>query len=504
MDSKNQSYGIIYKNSAGRNLMVYTFKDQEELENYQLEMLANNRINGLLKSEVFRLNGEIHLLYDITSLVPIKKLFERKKFSRKDFHYFIKQIIEVLGAMERYLLDSGGIVFDSAYIFADPQNLELGYTYLPTKERTQSLDSLKNFLLDAIINEIRFIDEPSDNFIQRLIEILKDPGFEESSLKRYLNETDKVKSVPVHNIRVKPDLPKKEVDTKLSLQQIEAQKTLDVVKIKKLCYPAKSYIVLLSVIGTLILFCVALVLSGILSPGNPDSLLSLFGFILIGGAVTYLVYSKLFTPDKKTERIIEEKNKGLYTGKEYVNKAFNIPIHRSTDTYSGPTVKKDAIPISMKKPFSVSGQIGLFTAENEISVTGPFHNNARNIQIQDRTVILNAGNFNHPYLKRMLGNSTETIIIKQFPFMMGRLEGQVDYCINNPAVGKLHAEITKTNESYFISDMNSINGTIINGERIEPTKKSIIRNGDRISLGNEEFLFYCGNTDQVYTKNKDI
>ncbi len=497
MDSKNQSYGIIYKNSGGRNLIVYTFIDPKELVNYQLEMLANNRINGLLKSEVLRINGEIHLQYDITSLVPIKKLFERRKFSRKDFLYFIKQIIKLLGMMEPYLLDSGGIVFDSTYIFADPQNLDLGYIYLPTKERTQSLDSLKDFLLDAIINEIRFIDEPSDNFIQKLIEILKDPGFEGSSLEKYLNEMDKVKSVPVHNIRVKQDLPEKEVDTKLPPQLKEARNTNVAVKIKKLCYPTKSYIVLLSVIGTLILFCVALVLSGILSPSNPDSLLSLFGFILIGGAVTYLVYSKLFTPDKKTERVIEEKadNKGLFTGKEYVNKAFNVPIRRSIETFKGSTAQKEAAPTSMKKPFSVPKQNGLFTAENEISVTGPFQNNVRSMQIQDRTVILNAGNLNLPYLKRTLGNSTETIIIKQFPFMMGRLVNQVDYCINNPAVGKLHAEISKINESYFISDMNSRNGTIINGERIEPTKKSIIKNGDRITLGNEEFLFYCGNAN---------
>ena len=149
----------------------------------------------------------------------------------------------------------------------------------------------------------------------------------------------------------------------------------------------------------------------------------------------------------------------------------------------------------MKKRFSLPKQVGLFTVENDISVTGPFQNNVRSMQIQDRTVILNAGNLNLPYLKRTLGNSTETIIIKQFPFMLGRLVNQVDYCINNPAVGKLHAEISKINESYFISDMNSRNGTIINGERIEPTKKSIIKNGDRITLGNEEFLFYCGNAN---------
>lgn len=72
MNKKDQIYSISYKNSAGKNLLVYTFKDEEELVNYQLEMLANNRINGLLQSEIMCINGVIHLQYDITSFVPIK------------------------------------------------------------------------------------------------------------------------------------------------------------------------------------------------------------------------------------------------------------------------------------------------------------------------------------------------------------------------------------------------------------------------------------------------
>ena len=496
MNKKDQIYSISYKNSAGKNLLVYTFKDEEELVNYQLEMLANNRINGLLQSEIMCINGVIHLQYDITSFVPIKKLFERRKFSRKDFLCLINQITELLGIMERYLLDSDGIVFDSAYIFADPQNLELGYVYLPAKKRNKGSDSLKAFLLDAIINDIRFIDEPSDNFIQRLIEMLKDPEFEESSLKKYLKEIDRANLVHIHSIRVEHDLPKNEVNTPLSWQQHEERKVNEAVKIKKLCYPAKSYIVLYSVIGTLILFCIALILSGILSPGNPDSLLSLFGFILIGGAVTYLVYSKLFTPDKKIERVTEEKsdNMRMFTCKEYVNKAFSIPISTRMGTYNESTAQKEAVATAFRNPISTPSHNGLFTEEKRMSEKRPFYDSLKSMP-QDRTVILNAGNLDLPYLKRMHNNSFETIIIKQLPFMLGRLEGQVDFCVNNPAVGKLHAEITKTGDIYYISDMNSRNGTMINGVRIDPIKEKRIRNGDRIALGNEEFIFYCSNTD---------
>ncbi|MGI6085268.1 MAG: DUF6382 domain-containing protein, partial [Acetivibrionales bacterium] len=182
-----------YKNLAGRNLMVYNFTNAENVVHYQLEILAHNRINGLLDSEVIRINGETRLQYDITSLIPIKKLFERRKFSRKNFLHFIKQIAALLGILDQYLLDSGGIIFDSSYIFADPQSLELGFAYLPIQAKPQNIDILKDFLLDAIINDIQFIDEPSDNFIQRFLEILKEPEFTASSLKKYYDEMNSVK-----------------------------------------------------------------------------------------------------------------------------------------------------------------------------------------------------------------------------------------------------------------------------------------------------------------------
>ena len=103
MDKKGQSYKISYKNSAGKNILEFTFMNEEELMNYQLGMLANNSIKGLLKCEVVRINGEIRLQFDITSLVPVKKLFERRRFSRKDFFWLLRQNTDLMGRMEQYL-----------------------------------------------------------------------------------------------------------------------------------------------------------------------------------------------------------------------------------------------------------------------------------------------------------------------------------------------------------------------------------------------------------------
>ena len=79
--------------------------------------------------------------------------------------------------------------------------------------------------------------------------------------------------------------------------------------------------------------------------------------------------------------------------------------------------------------------------------------------------------------------------------MIGRLEEQVDYCLKNPAIGKLHAEIKKTSEGYFITDMNSRNSTFINGERLEPSQDYKLENDAHITFANEEFIFCEGRED---------
>ena len=57
--------------------------------------------------------------------------------------------------------------------FADPQDLKLGFTYLPTMKMSYGLKGLKAFLLKLVVNDINFADEPSDNYVRKLIEALR-------------------------------------------------------------------------------------------------------------------------------------------------------------------------------------------------------------------------------------------------------------------------------------------------------------------------------------------
>ncbi len=62
--------------------------------------------------------------------------------------------------------------------------------------------------------------------------------------------------------------------------------------------------------------------------------------------------------------------------------------------------------------------------------------------------------------------------------------------LNDSHVSSLHAEITILDDGQlFIEDKSSLNGTFVNGNRIEPLKQISIQRGDRVSFGNTQLVW---------------
>lgn len=78
--------------------------------------------------------------------------------------------------------------------------------------------------------------------------------------------------------------------------------------------------------------------------------------------------------------------------------------------------------------------------------------------------------------------------------VIGRLKGQVDFAVKSPRVGKMHARVFCENGQYFVVDINSKNGTYINGNRarIESNIPYPLHDKDRIMLADSEFTIRCG------------
>lgn len=74
--------------------------------------------------------------------------------------------------------------------------------------------------------------------------------------------------------------------------------------------------------------------------------------------------------------------------------------------------------------------------------------------------------------------------ISSYPVTIGKKSSEVDCCISEQSVSRIHAKIEKVNGKMFIKDMNSTNGTLVNGQRISASTIVEIEKESEIYIGN--------------------
>lgn len=86
-----------------------------------------------------------------------------------------------------------------------------------------------------------------------------------------------------------------------------------------------------------------------------------------------------------------------------------------------------------------------------------------------------------------------SIVIQKKEFVLGKNPAAVDGAITfNPAISRIHCRILWKNNTYYIEDMDSANGTYVNGSPIFPHQMWEIKDGDVIRLANSDFLVRTG------------
>ena len=84
----------------------------------------------------------------------------------------------------------------------------------------------------------------------------------------------------------------------------------------------------------------------------------------------------------------------------------------------------------------------------------------------------------------------ETIFLTKFPFYVGSLSGYMDYVISQDTVSRFHAKFIRQGKTVLLSDLNSTNGTKVNGRELEVQEQAPLINGDRIWFADAEFVYF--------------
>lgn len=96
-----------------------------------------------------------------------------------------------------------------------------------------------------------------------------------------------------------------------------------------------------------------------------------------------------------------------------------------------------------------------------------------------------------------LGKGEERdFILDQPVFIIGRDEETANGVLRSTAVGSVQAKVMRREDGYYIEDMNSANGTLVNGELLIYKSARKLVEGDRITFADisYRFLTFCHNS----------
>ena len=106
------------------------------------------------------------------------------------------------------------------------------------------------------------------------------------------------------------------------------------------------------------------------------------------------------------------------------------------------------------------------------------------------TVVLSAGTVSGPAsLVSKEPGELATIYLNEDLTVIGKLETACDAVISLPTVSRIHAKIRKKEENYFLSDMNSRNGTSVNGRLLRPDEEYQLEPEDEVDFAQARYIF---------------
>ncbi|NMB98423.1 MAG: FHA domain-containing protein [Clostridiaceae bacterium] len=537
---------------------------RENLIEYQVEMISNNCIPGLLAMDLRCKNNEEYLYYKITSRIPLSQLLSRKKINKMQLLDLLNQIIQTMLTGVDYLLYSKCYILDQKFIYVDPAAFKLYMVYVPMEIKEDVNRNLRNFVIDLIVNATYIEDDdPADGCIQKIINYIKGDTFNITGFDRLLkqlnqgncqensqkkNNIDKYYSLDTYKTGDEDMTPKSfssesflyDGKNENEINQINTNENIDIEDEKgelqtgtKSVFKAHNKIpkenpytihnfklIAIGAATQIILPALFLLSRNFLETLGGNTKTTYAAAILIIMAIDVLVIKNLLDHKKSlkkqglisksntqskanTQSFAESATSADSSRKKSIVKRFKdtIIVNQVNDTNNTPGKKEKDMDGYMEGIDSIMKDYDMndFMVNNILERNSPGHgfpaskasNNTWTIDPEsaNKTVLLSMQKELKPYIVNMAEGLKEEIPIDKKEFLIGRLEDMVDCVIKNSAVGKVHALITERDNKYYLKDLNSVNGTMINDVKLQCNEENEIKDGDRITFANSDYLF---------------
>ncbi len=161
-----------FYSDASHNYMVIAC--QEEMrDNYQYRMLVTNSIKGLLQCSSRSIDRQEYLYYDITSKQSLSDIYDRRKVRGEDLKKLLEDLVRIEETLTEYLLDSSHLILDPSCIYIGFRDQDAWFAYYPGELKQEGWTQLFSFLADKVDGS----DKQAAALAFRLCMMAEKPGF---------------------------------------------------------------------------------------------------------------------------------------------------------------------------------------------------------------------------------------------------------------------------------------------------------------------------------------
>lgn len=176
-----------FKNNLKQAFLVLESDEEDvELDDYQIAMLQENRIPGILETNIRYVDGICQYYYDISGMNSFHMLHEKSSLSCEDIRSLTESLLQTIKQLQRFMITENKILLDPDYIFCEKDAYYFCYYPLCKEELTESFHKLTEFF----VREVNYKDEEG---VKLAYTLHKSTMEEHYSVERILEEFEQEK-----------------------------------------------------------------------------------------------------------------------------------------------------------------------------------------------------------------------------------------------------------------------------------------------------------------------
>lgn len=472
------------------NYLVLNGKS-EELEHYSIKMILEQSIPNILSLEIQRLDNDGTYYYDITGLQTIKEFINKRLLSRELVEKLLYSILKQLQITKEYLLDEDNLLLTIDSIFIEPisQSIYFCYQYNYNQDVKKQIEDLIEYFLEHVDYEDKkavllvydlYKISREDWNCQKMRDIL-DNFLGDDLSKNILSrsstpiveddfaleiEASSFKEENISNFKVYDSNSKNEINRG---NKMEATYHFEPMQESRKQYDGNL---------THNTWKEENLTSNKLCQMNEidDNTNKTYSFsVWIGCAASVLACLAILVYFTTSGFLFDKQTGEVYLPKMVL--LFSIVGILEVVILNGLLKDKAEDSVCIEREDGINN-----TSKEDIR----FAENCCRSDEEETIVLARKEEF---YLSPFEKEIYQDIKILEFPFFVGKLKSKVDGMIESRTVSRYHARIDEENGCYYVTDLNSTNGTFLNGKKICSNEKFRIKLEDVITFANVEYKF---------------